>query len=429
MIDPKYKKIIILQVFVWTVFFFISALIYKNHFQLKIDSDFSIKYSITVAIFFITNIWLIIRFSRPVVENMEEKLYHQEKVFKREKNDLEIENRMYKIMFNSIDEPIMVITNDLNVFFYNLKIVQLFGLKDPSATFPLLELTRNFEFQNFLKQAVQTSKVSELDFFSFQNEQASDRKYYNLKVIPIKFSGHYIVLFHDSTERKFADQMREDFISNFSHEIRTPLTILSGQIQHLRGTLSPNSINHETESVLSKIDNNTRRLTNLFDDMLSLTSIEKKRDLNIEEFDLEPMLDFITTDLKTKYSSKQISFEINLIQKNIKADYNFFEQVLINLLDNAIKYSPNQAHIKVEARLELQQFIISIKDNGIGIPDSFKPRIFERFFRVDASRSSEISGTGLGLAIVKHIIQKHNGKIRVQSEINQGTTFTIQLPN
>jgi two-component system phosphate regulon sensor histidine kinase PhoR len=425
MIDPKKKKIVFLQIISWTLFYLVSIMLYKIHYGIHLDTFFVISYSISTFIFFSFTIWLTIKFSKPNIEEMEDRLFFQEKEFNLQNNNLAIENRLYKILFHSIEDPVFVFTSNLNIFFYNNRFAKLFGLKEDIHNIPLIEISRNLEFQNFIAKCILENRQLILPSFSFSNDQDPNRTYFDMKIIPIKFSSHFLCVLHEVTEKRLADQIREDFISNFSHEIRTPLTILNGQIQNLK-ILIPTTL--ELENAYKKIENNSRRLTCLFDDMLSLTSIEKQKRLNLETFNIEPMIDIVAQDLALKYPNKKINFTFELNQNDFFGDYNLIEQTLINLIDNAIKYSPIHSTIQIMTAAENNYSILSIKDNGIGIPDDQKHRVYERFFRVDSSRSSDIAGTGLGLSIVKHIVQKHNGKLKMVSEVNVGTTITVLLP-
>jgi two-component system phosphate regulon sensor histidine kinase PhoR len=373
---------------------------------------------------------MVIRFSRPDVEEIEEKLYSQEKNFKKEKNILEIENRMYKIMFNAIEDPIMVLSPESIVIFANIKFMHLFGVKENVIGTPIMEVTRNFDFQNFIKENAINLKQNTLERFTFQEGTSLSNKYFNIRIIPIKFSGHLLIVFHDVSERILTDQIREEFISNFSHEIRTPLTILNGQIQSFTGLIKNKNIQDpKFDEYINKIENNSRRLTSLFEDILSLTTIEKIRKLDIEEISIQQLVEIVIQDLASKYPTKKVKTEFNINAATLKADYRLIEQAILNLIDNAFKYSHEQLILSISTNLENDNFILSIKDNGIGIPENQRNRIFERFFRIDLSRSSEISGTGLGLSIVKHIIQKHNGKIRVSNDESTGSNFIITIPN
>lgn len=424
--DPKYRRLIFYQVFLWIVFNSLFAFLYKKHFELHLDFEFLLKYSILATLFFIINLIVLIRLARPVVEDLEVESEKKQKAIKSEKDHLETENKLFNIMFNAVDFPILVINNQLQIKFFNHKVIQFFDLKSPPINLPLIELTRNFDFQNFINQNMQTSKTVKLSNFTFDNKENPNRKYFEIELIPIKFSPLYLIILQDVTDKKITDEIKEDFIANFSHEIRTPLTILNGQLQNLKINIHDQN---QLEKIVLKLENNSKRLINLFDDMLSLSSIEKTKILNLEYFDIEPLCEIVLQDIALKYPEKKLNVMTHFSHSEIYADYRLIEHVLMNLFDNAFKYSQDEnVIIKINCEIQNNQFYISIEDNGKGIAEDKKLRIFERFYRADASHSNEIPGTGLGLAIVKHIIQKHHGKIKVSSNLNIGTNFTIILP-
>lgn len=426
MINLKNKRLLVLQIVIWVTFYLFSIFIYKVHYGIHLDLSFSTNFTILFILFFLVDIWLISIITKPKLEEAEEKLYYTEKKLNEDKDHLQLENRLYKILFESIEEPFLVINQQSEIFFHNNRFLKLFSLKEENKKFKIIEVTRNLDFQNYINLAITQNRQVEIDQFCFSDKEDPNRKYFSIKIIPIKFSNFFLIVFNDITEKKIADQIREDFISNFSHEIRTPLTILNGQIQNLRN--SNQARNQNELDIMNKIENNSRRLTNLFDDMLSLTSIEKQKNINYELIKLEDLINIVCQDMQLKYPQKNIEFKINIEAKDINGDYNLIEQAFLNLIDNAIKYSSENPIVEITSEFQNNNVIISIKDSGRGIPEEQKHRIFERFFRVDYSRNSQIVGTGLGLAIVKHIIQKHNGKIKVDSKIERGSCFIITLP-
>lgn len=430
MIDPKNKKIIINQIVIWALFYLISVLLYKYHYGIHFDSDFAFKYSIFIFIIFVINIWITSNLLQPEINELEDKLINKEKEITQERSKLETENRLYKILFDSVEDPVFILSENLNLFYFNNKFSGLFNIDSNDFNRPIIQVIRTHDFQTSLEKTINEGTLSELTTFCYPNEADPNKKYFHLKIIPIKFSAYFLCILHDITEKKLTDQIKEDFISNFSHEIRTPLTILNGQIHALTSTLkNPKANSDEVNELICKIENNSRRLSGLFEDMLNLTQVEKKKNLVFEEFDLEPIIENVCQDLKMKYPQKAITYNIKLNCSQIFADYNLFEQCLMNLIDNAIKYSRENPIINISTDLDKEFTSITVQDNGVGIPEDQKHRIFERFFRIDHSRSQIITGTGLGLSIVKHIIQKHNGKLKVSSEVNIGTTISILIPN
>ncbi|MDD4974928.1 MAG: ATP-binding protein [Bacteriovorax sp.] len=360
---------------------------------------------------------------------IEESIIRKDVAFNKQKEAFELENLKYKRLLDSLEDPVCILNKNLLIIYVNQAFGALFDFADQKLPFPLIEITRNLEFQEFLKSSIGQERTSRRSYFTFNQLQDPHKTFFDLKVFPVDNLSNYLCLLHDVTERKMADQMREDFVSNFSHEVRTPLTILNGQMQNLKeALLKEDNFESRFAQYFVKIDNNTRRLINLFNDLLRLSSVESKKDIIKESVNIEEMLTYLTQDLLTNYPNKKILFDILLDQKVFFVDYHLFEQVLLNLIDNSLKYIEHNGVITIRSHHEDGWDHLVIKDNGVGIPEDQINRIFERFFRVDSSRSSEIEGTGLGLSIVKHIIQKHDGRIKVQSKLLEGTSFTLSFP-
>jgi two-component system phosphate regulon sensor histidine kinase PhoR len=449
MIDIPYRKILFFQGF----FLFILGLslyyFFKQTFNLAhISSSIKLTY-ISVWILFITSNLLFIRFfalptksflkkldSSPLAQELswsevEDSLIKRDIQQQSIASEYEVANLRFKVILDSLLDPVCIFNNDQVILYSNHAFEGLFSLTNNASNISLLEITRNLYFQDFVKKSISTNDEQKLSEFSFDQIQDSFKKHFEIKILPLKNTSTYLCIMHDVTERKMVDQVREDFISNFSHEVRTPLTILTGQMQFLKSELEKNNgFTVEHAVIFEKIDRNSKRLINLFQDMLTLSSVERSKDLVKEEIDIEPMLYGLLDEISQNYSDKKINLNFDLRTKTFFIDYRLFEQVLINLIDNAYKYLGISGNIVVTSYTDAENAvdILEISDDGMGIPENQLHRIFERFFRIDSSRSHEIAGTGLGLSIVKHIIQKHDGKIKVVSKENAGTTFIISLP-
>jgi len=235
-----------------------------------------------------------------------------------------------------------------------------------------------------------------------------------------------VAVFADVTEQKMAEQMREDFVANVSHEVRTPLTAMKGYAQMLKNLVKEG----QALEFINKIEHNSDRLTALFQDILQLSVIESTTRAKKEAVQVEDITSSVLSNLKQVYADKKIEVKIRYDIKTIWANPAMMEQVLTNLLENAMKYTPAQSSIELNWRRGKSNVndILEVIDNGPGIAPEYLPRLFERFYRVDSSRSRDQGGTGLGLAIVKHIVQIHDGKVDVESVVGTGTTFKIKLP-
>lgn len=440
MIEIRYKRVLLVQTFFLIALSFFSYILARN-------SATPAKFLLLWILAIILNISFLKKYALPTRSllkkiksnttkvdlpwiEIEDTIAKKDKALSTQKEKYELENLKYKLLLDSLQDPVCIYNKDLLVIYANSAFCSHFNFPEDQLPTPLIEISRNLDFQKFLTDAISTPTSSRLNYFSFNQLQDPHKYYFDLKVFPVANIQSYLCLLHDVTERKMADLMREDFVSNFSHEVRTPLTILNGQMQNLKLTLI-NDPDYESKfsTYFEKIENNSRRLITLFNDLLRLSSVESKKEILKESIDIEEMLTFLTQDLLINYNDKKISIDILLGQKSFWVDYNLFEQILINLIDNAYKYIGQSGEVKIRSSHQDGWDHLIITDTGLGIPEEQIHRIFERFFRIDSSRSSQVDGTGLGLSIVKHIIQKHEGRIKVQSKTGEGTTFTLSFPS
>lgn len=258
-----------------------------------------------------------------------------------------------------------------------------------------------------------------------------ERKHYEVYGAPIigqndEWKG-IVVVFHDITELKNLEQMRKDFVANVSHELKTPITSIKGFSE----TLLDGAMKDEDalKSFLEIILTESDRLQSLIQDLLELSKIEKHGfELSLEKQEVSELVGDVLPILNDRAEKKDITIHTHFESHGeAEIDPYRLKQVFINLISNAIVYTPQGGDVTISITEDSENVHVSIKDNGIGISEEELPRIFERFYRVDKARSRNSGGTGLGLAIVKHIIEAHEGKIAVESEVNKGTTFTLCL--
>ncbi len=238
-----------------------------------------------------------------------------------------------------------------------------------------------------------------------------------------------VIIFHDITDIRRTEKMRRDFVANVSHELRTPLSAIEGYSE----TLLDGAIDDSTvcKDFIQVIHRHSLRLTQLVEDLLDLSKLESP-DYQPEFLptSLQGLIQQVLVLVQDKAAEKeiQVSVEIEEPLPRIMAELSSLQQVLTNLLDNAVKYTPTQGQVKLRAfRNAKNKIQIDVMDNGIGIEPKYHSRIFERFYRVDKARSREMGGTGLGLSIVKHIVQLHNGEIWVESNDSRGSTFSFTV--
>lgn len=236
-----------------------------------------------------------------------------------------------------------------------------------------------------------------------------------------------VAVIGDVTQLRRLESMRRDFVANVSHELKTPLTSIKGFIETLLdGALE----DRETANkFLSIIFQETERLNNLIHDLLDISRLESGQiEVKKKPVKLDEMIEEILLSFENRLRDKQLELSKEIETKMIMGDEDLLKEVIINLLDNAVKYTPRGGKIFIGSRKIKEGTMVFVKDTGLGIPKESLSRIFERFYRVDKGRSREMGGTGLGLSIVKHIIERHGGKLSVESEIEKGSQFSFILP-
>jgi two-component system phosphate regulon sensor histidine kinase PhoR len=238
-----------------------------------------------------------------------------------------------------------------------------------------------------------------------------------------------ILVFHETTEIKRFEAMRSDFVANVSHELRTPLTAIRGYVETLLHT--PPRDPKDADHFLRIIERHSERLSRLTEDLLTLSDLESgKLQITQQGLEVSPLVHRVLEVFWDQAAKKQIRLTSAVAADltPILGDTDRLQQLLINLIDNALKYTPAGGQVTIGARMAAGQIEIFVSDTGSGIPEKDLPRLTERFYRVDRARSRELGGTGLGLAIVKHIVQGHRGELKIESELNHGTTVRVFLP-
>lgn len=310
----------------------------------------------------------------------------------------------------------------------------------------LIEIFRNSELYEFATQILLSSGPKEISISIFSNvppaaledgpfSEKGREMYLQVHGSPLQGDENenakdaVLLVLHDITKLKSLENMRKDFVANVSHELKTPITSIKGFVE----TLLAGAVKDPSKAVrfLEIIEKHTHRLNSIIDDLLSLSRLEQYENIELEFkcFSLSSLIGRAVSVCSNKAKKNNIPITVQC-DETLSAEINpqLIEQALVNLIDNAIKYSESGSAVSISVIEEAKGITISVIDNGCGIPDQALDRIFERFYRIDRARSRDLGGTGLGLAIVKHIALAHNGEAIVRSEIGKGSTFSLILP-
>ena len=350
-------------------------------------------------------------------------------VFQRRQQQTAIDAKaQQQVLFNSMLEGLLLLDRNRKIYLANRAFKNLFGLKVELRGKTILEALRVHELDDLVNQVEAKGQVLN---YELKLPDLSER-WLQVNAAAISNSTGEregtILVFHDLTRLKQLERTREEFVANVSHELRTPLSLIKGYVETLLDGARNNP--EVAERFLKIIERNTQRLDLLIQDLLTISALESERiKLVLQPVDLRPLAEKVLADLTSRAENKLMELVNELPEFTANADANRVDQVLANLVDNAIKYGRVQGRVTIGGKpVEGDKVEIFVRDDGPGIPPESLDRIFERFYRVDKARSRDQGGTGLGLSIVKHIVQAHGGKVWVESEIGEGATFFFTLP-
>lgn len=322
-----------------------------------------------------------------------------------------------KEMTSALTDAVVLIDVRGNMEWWNKAAQRLFNFRDMDQGHKLTNLIRHPKFIHYFDQQEYRTPL-ELTMWR------KDR-HLEFQVHPFG-AGERLVIVRDITRLFKLEQMRKDFVANVSHELRTPLTVIRGYIETLAD--SPN-VPSKWGSAFGQMEQQAERMTALINDLIALTKLETDQKEEQEEtIHIEELISSLIRDARAIVSEQKHVFEISGDPAlGIVGNHNELRSAVSNLIVNAINYSSENSTITVEYGFNPDGAEISIIDRGIGIDPKHIPRLTERFYRVDASRSVAAGGTGLGLAIVKHVLLRHNAELRIQSKLGQGSIFTCQF--
>ncbi|MBA4369272.1 MAG: PAS domain-containing sensor histidine kinase [Desulfobacterium sp.] len=337
----------------------------------------------------------------------------------------------YEAVLSSMTEGVVGVDRDQRIITINKAALAMLDA-DPATTprGSIYEVSRNSHLNKLIVTAIETGERRQEDVSFFQN---GNERILNIKCTVLKnpedVNIGVLIVLNDVTQLRHLENIRRDFAANVSHEIKTPLTAIKGFVETLRFGGTENA--EDSERFLMIIDKHVDRLTAIIDDLMHLSRIERKdesRQINCKIHKMEDLLQSSILHCQSLARERNITVTLTC-DPNLTApiDRTLMEQAMVNLLDNAIKYSEKGSDVIIDTELVKDKIHIHFQDHGIGIEEKHHARLFERFYRVDKARSRKLGGTGLGLAIVKHIVLAHGGDVSVQSKPGQGSRFTISI--
>ncbi len=249
-----------------------------------------------------------------------------------------------------------------------------------------------------------------------------NNKYKEIEPLLIRIEAQKNELMKENEEVLNASKVRQEFTSNVSHELKTPLHVISGYAELIKEGIVKDS---DVKEFGEKIYSEASRMSKLVEDIMKISKLESDKDIEKTQLKLKNIVVAIVDSLMIEADKKNVKFKLSLNDCSISGNYDSIYSLIFNLVDNAIKYNKTNGKITIKLQEVSNNVILSVKDTGIGIPKEDLDRIFERFYRVDKSRSKDSGGTGLGLAIVKHSLIVNNATIKVESELKKGSTFTV----
>ena len=338
------------------------------------------------------------------------------------------ERNLSSAILGSMVEGVAVVSGAERLVFANPGFAAILGLDVPPVSgSPLLEVVRQTELIEAVRRVLMGEPRVEAEIATGTLRQ----HYFAATVAAVRegeTSGAVIVL-HDITELRKLERIRRDFVANVSHEFRTPLTAIQGFAETLLSGAMDDSQNRGR--FLGIILEHARRLARLTEDLLKLSQMDADRlELELRRVGVAQLVESCYETAQRRAAEKELTLSLSLPESlpDVSGDARRLQEVLQNLLDNAIQYTLPGGKIILSADSRDDEVIFTVSDSGIGIPQSDQPRIFERFYRVDAARSREAGGTGLGLAIAKHLVEVHGGRIWVESELGSGSKFHFSVP-
>lgn len=333
---------------------------------------------------------------------------------------LKSKNEEFEQIISNMNEGLVLLDKQGIIISINNAAMHLFSTNIECVGKDFLTIDRSIETQNAINKAL-------IDGHSEMWTERSGNAY-QFEISRIEFDKNTIgavLLTFNVTEKTYAERNRREFTANVSHELKTPLQSIMGSAELMENGLVKAA---DIPRFVSRIRQEAARLVTLINDIIQLSQLDEDSEMLHEEVDIHAVASEVLNELQYAADAKYISFTLSGDSLIINGVKKLFGEIIYNLCDNAIKYTDINGHVDVDIKSNGINAILTVTDNGIGIPAEHQSRIFERFYRVDKSHSKASGGTGLGLSIVKHAVQYHHGMIEVQSDVGHGSVFTVTLP-
>lgn len=349
------------------------------------------------------------------------RVYNQQKQLKKQAAALQKSQDEFAAATASMSEGLILLNDKCTILSINKAATVLLDTDQHCVGQNILTVNRDLELQDVLSKALNGE----------QNEIILDLHdgHYQISASPVisdsTVSGIALLIF-DVTEKENAEQMRREFTANVSHELRTPLHSISGYAELLKNGMVKTG---DIRPIASKIYGEAQRMVQLVEDIINLSHLDEgAEDMLREKVDMFEIVKATVQSLEPEAESADVSINMTGEQAVITGVPQLLGGIVYNLCDNAIKYNHKGGRVSISLKSSPNEVILTVSDNGIGIPAEDQNRIFERFYRVDKSHSKEVGGTGLGLSIVKHSAKIHNAKISLESTVGKGTAITVRFP-
>ena len=342
---------------------------------------------------------------------------------------IEEEKFNFEAILTSMAEGVLVVDNEHRIRLVNDSFCKLFQIKSDPRGQSVLSAVRESSIEELFRATLAGGGPQAREISPPQQPLS----HFAASAVPLRDEhgriNGVVGVFHDISRLRQLEEVRREFVANVSHELRTPLSIFHGYLENLMDNLDMPA--GDIRGILAIMRKHSLRLNALLEDLLNIARLESRREkLEPVEIETGPFICEILKDWRLKLAERKISAAVEAAPglPPLFADAFRMEQVLNNLLENAIKFTPEGGDINISVAAEDSELVIRVADTGVGIPPADLPHVFEQFYRVEKARSREAGGTGLGLSIVKHIVDLHGGRVEAESVLGKGATIILRLP-